>query len=117
MSKAGKNPYADVEFIRAYRIELEELEREQAVEVRSYITLADTGSRLQVILEAYEPFEAGPGVPPMCRYVTEWPNANVRSFTAELYHAAVMICRLVEDSRRDLFMAASTLQRSSRQGS
>lgn len=110
MGKAGKNPYADSEFLRAYKIEVRELETEYAVRVVSSIEVSKTGSRIDLVHDAYEDWGDHRGDAPICSYRTTWPNGSTRSFTAELYHAATQLERLVRDSKWDLFMACDTKQ-------
>jgi hypothetical protein len=83
------------------------MEEEHGVDVRTHIGFSDRAGVLVVFMEAFEE-DSYPEEGPLCAYRTEWPNAQVISFTALLMQAAIKLERLVSDSRMDGFMENST---------
>jgi hypothetical protein len=105
MRSKSSSSMSDHEMIRAFHVEQRECELAHDVGWRTTITPDDRRSVLTIRLEAWEvgdPYSSGV---PLAAFETSWPNAQVYSLTACLFNAAVKLTRLVEDSKRDRFMA------------
>lgn len=106
MRKPLGNGMGDHEMIRAFHVEQRECELAHDVVWSTVIQPNDTRSVLDITLRAYEVGRIGEPEQPLCTYRTSWPNAQVYSFTACLFNAAVKLTRLVEDSKADEWKAA-----------
>lgn len=106
MRSKGSSAMSDHEMIRAFHVEQRECELAHDVAWRTVIQPDDQRSVLTIRLEAYEVGRIGEREVPLAVYATSWPNAQVYSFTACLFNAAVKLTRLVEDTRADAWKLA-----------
>jgi len=101
MSIRRGSAMSDHEMIKAFHIEQRDCELNHDVAWVTKCSPDDRRSVLNIRLEAWEvgdPYRTGQ---PLCAFETSWPNAQVYSFTACLFNAAVKLTRLVEDSLSD----------------
>lgn len=104
MSRKTSNPFADSEFVRAFHVERRECEAAYEVKIVTSITTAIKPDRVQIRHEAMDLRVSGADSKPMCSYTMEWPNVQKMAFSAALFRSAVSMTRLVQDSRRDLWV-------------
>lgn len=97
---------SDYEFIRAAQIEQRECEKAHDVAWKVSIGLDEQRSVLNIRLEARQIAPNGLDEQ-LSAYSTQWPNAQVQTFPACLFQAAVRLTRLVEDSRRDEWLTST----------
>lgn len=100
---------SDWEFIRAAQIERRECQTAHNVHIELELGLDEVRSVILITAIAYEVAEMGQQVV-LAKYATTWPNAQVQTFTACLFQAAVRLTRLVEDSRRDEALVSAKRQ-------
>jgi hypothetical protein len=101
MQRKNGSVMSDHEMIRAYHREQRDCELNHDVGWITKCWPDDKRSVINIRLEAWEvgdPYAEGA---PLAAFETSWPNAQVYSFTACLFNAAVKLTRLVEDSLRD----------------
>jgi hypothetical protein len=116
LSKKGKNPYSDYEFIRQYHTERREVEAAYEVSIVTSIVTAVRPDRVVIRMEAYLNDVPREGRKPLCAIQSDWPNANVMSFSACLFKTAVGLTRLVQDSCADLWKGTLRAQSRGRSG-
>lgn len=100
MPKKANGGQSDWEYIRAAQVERRECQLAHNVAWSIGIHLDDVRSVVGISMVAWEIAPGGDQVQ-LCRYATSWPNAQVQTFPACLFNAAVQLTRLVEDARRD----------------
>ena len=110
MGNRSRGSMSDWEFIRAAQIERRECQAAHDCAWAIVLGLDEVRSVMRIQMTAYEVGPAGEQVQ-LARYETSWPNAQVQTFTACLFQAAVSLTRLIEDSRRDDAMNVTKRQR------
>jgi len=100
MSRKMGSSMSDWEFIRATQVERRECQSNYGVAWKIDLGLEEGRSVIYLRMTAYEIGSIGEDVQ-LAKYETSWPNAQVQTFPACLFQAAVRLTRLVEDSRRD----------------
>jgi len=105
----NRGAQSDWEFIRAAQIERRECQSAYDVAIKLELGLEELRSVISITASAYTVAEMGEQAL-LCRYSTTWPNAQVQTFPACLFQAAVQLSRLVEDSRRDEALVSARRQ-------
>ena len=109
MGRYGKAGMSDWEFIRATQVERRECQASHDCVWKVELGIEETRSVVLIRIVAYE-VDADGAQRQFAAYETTWPNAQVQTFTACLFQAAVRLTRLVEDSRRDEALVSAKRQ-------